>query len=57
MNTYIVNFNPEIDLSIFRKIRNEFLGTADFPASSLVGIALLGYKNWLIKFEAIAIVD
>jgi len=45
MNTYIVNFNPEIDLPIFRKIRNEFLGTADFPASSLVGIALLGYKN------------
>ena len=24
MNTYIVNFNPEIDLLIFRKIRKEF---------------------------------
>ena len=57
MNTYIVNFNPEIDLPIFRKIRNEFLGNADYPASSLVGVAVLGNKEWLIEIEAIAIVE
>ena len=26
MNTYIVNFHPEVDLPIFRKVRKEFLG-------------------------------
>ena len=57
MNTYIVNFNSELDLPIFRKIRNKFLGNADFPASTLVGVAVLGNKNWLIKIEAIAIVE
>jgi len=56
MNTYIINFNPEIDLPIFRKIRNEFLGNADYPASSLVGVTVLGNKEWLIEIEAIAIV-
>jgi len=57
MNTYIVNFNPEIDLPIFRKIRNEFLGNADYPASSLVGVTVLGNKEWRIEIEAIAIVE
>jgi enamine deaminase RidA (YjgF/YER057c/UK114 family) len=57
MNTYIVNFNPEIDLPIFRKIRNEFLGNADYPTSSLIGVTVLGNKEWLIEIEAIAIVD
>ncbi len=38
MNTYIVNFNPEIDLPIFRKVRKEFLGTENYPASTLVGV-------------------
>ena len=57
MNTYIVNFNSELDLPIFRKIRNKFLGNADFPASTVVGVAVLGNKNWLIEIEAIAIVE
>ena len=57
MNTYIVNFNPEIDLPIFRKIRNEFLRNADDPASSLVGVAVLGNNERLIEIEAIAIVE
>ncbi len=56
MNTYIVNFNPEIDLPIFRKIRTKFLGDCDFPASTLVGATVLGNKNWLIEIEAIAII-
>ena len=56
MNTYIVNFNPEIDLPIFRKIRTKFLGDCDFPASTLVGVSVLGNKNWLIEIEAIAVV-
>ncbi len=57
MNTYIVNFNPEIDLPIFRKVRKSFLGNENYPASTLVGIQSLGRKEWLIEIEAIAVVE
>lgn len=57
MNTYIVNFKPELDLPIFRKIRNEFLENSDYPASTLLGIQALGRKEWLIEIEATAIVE
>lgn len=56
MNTYIVNFTPEIDLPIFRKVRKEFLGHENYPASTLVGIQALGKKEWLIEIEVIAVV-
>lgn len=56
MNTYIVNFNPEIDLPIFRKVRKEFLGNENYPASTLVGVESLGRKEWLIEIEAIAVI-
>lgn len=57
MNTYIVNFNPEIDLPIFRKVRKKFLGNENYPASTLVGVESLGRKEWLIEIEAIAVVE
>ena len=57
MNTYIVNFNPEIDLPIFRKVRKEFLGIENYPASTLVGVESLGRKEWLIEIEVIAVVE
>ena len=57
MNTYIVNFDPATDLSVFRKIRAEFLGSENYPASTLVGVPILGNKDWLIEIEAIAIVE
>lgn len=57
MNTYIVNFNPEIDLPIFRKVRKEFLGNENYPASTLVGVESLGRKEWLIEIEAIAVLE
>lgn len=40
MNIYIVNFNPEIDLPIFRKVRKNFLGNENYPASTLVGVSV-----------------
>lgn len=55
MNTYIVNFNPEIDLPIFRKVRTAFLGDKNYPASTLVGVSVLGNRDWLIEIEAIAV--
>ena len=57
MNTYIINFNPEVDLPIFRKVRKAFLGNENYPASTLVGIQSLGRKEWLIEIEAIAVVQ
>ena len=57
MNTYIVNFQPETDLPIFRKVRKEFLGTENYPASTLVGVESLGRKEWLIEIEAIAVIE
>ena len=57
MNTYIVNFQPETDLPIFRKVRKEFLGTENYPASTLVGVESLGRNEWLIEIEAIAVIE
>ena len=57
MNTYIVNFNPEVDLPIFRKVRKDFLSSENYPASTLVGIQSLGKNEWLIEIEAIAVVE
>lgn len=57
MNTYIVNFNPEMDLPIFRKVRKHFLGNENYPASTLVGVQSLGRKEWLIEIEAVAVVE
>ena len=57
MNTYIVKFNPEVDLPVFRKIRKEFLGDENYPASTLIGVESLGRKEWLIEIEAIAVVE
>lgn len=56
MSTYIVDFNPEIDLPIFRKVRKEFLGTENYPASTLVGVSILGNRSWLIEIEATAVI-
>ena len=57
MNTYIVNFNPEVDLPIFRKVRKQFLGNENYPASTLVGVECLGRKEWLIEIEAVAVIE
>ncbi len=56
MNTYIVNFTPETDLPIFRKIRNKFKGSENQLVITVVGVAIIENKNWLIEIEAIAII-
>ena len=57
INTYIVNFNPETDLPIYRKVRKAFLGTKNYPASTLVGVTVLGNRDWLIEIDALAIIE
>lgn len=56
MNTYIVNFNPEVDLLVYRKVRKKFLGNENYPASTLVGVTVLGNRDWLIEIDAMAII-
>jgi enamine deaminase RidA (YjgF/YER057c/UK114 family) len=55
MTTYIVNFNPEVDLPIYRNIRKKNFRKRNYPVSTLVGVSTLG--EWLIEIEAIAIVQ
>ena len=57
MNTYIVNFNPEIDLPIYRKVRKDFLGESNYPASTLVDVSVLGNRDWLIEIDAVAVIS
>ena len=57
MNTYIVNFNPEVDLPIFRKVRKDFLGDENYPASTLVGVQSLGKNEWLIEIDATVVLE
>lgn len=57
MNTYIVNFNPEEDLPIYRKVRKEFLGNENYPASTLVGVSMLGNREWMIEIDAVAVIS
>ena len=57
MNTYIVNFNPEIDLPIYRNVRLGFLGESNYPASTLVGVSVLGNRNWLIEIDATVVIS
>lgn len=57
MNTYIVNFKPEVDLPIFRKVRKDFLGDENYPASTLVGVQSLGRKEWLIEIDATVVLE
>ena len=57
INTYIVKFKSAVDLPIFRKVRQQFLGNGTYPASSIVGIQSLGKEEWLIEIEAIAVIE
>lgn len=56
INTYIVNYKPEIHLELFRKIRKELFGDTIQPASTLVGVQSLARKEWAVEMEAIAVI-
>jgi enamine deaminase RidA (YjgF/YER057c/UK114 family) len=56
-NTYVVGFQPEAHLGILREARTEFLGDANAPASTLIGVQALADPAFLIEIEAIAVVD
>lgn len=55
-NIYLPGYTPE-NMDIFRKIRKEFLGDKNMPASTAIGVSILAAKDKLIEIEAIAVVQ
>lgn len=55
MTTYVVNFKPD-DLPAVREGRAQIFVQERPPASTLVGVASLAQKDFLIEVEAVAIV-
>ena len=55
MTTYVVNFKPE-DLPAIREGRGQIFAPEKPPASTLVGVAALAQKDFLIEVEALAMV-
>jgi enamine deaminase RidA (YjgF/YER057c/UK114 family) len=55
MTTYVVNFKPE-DLQAVREGRSQIFAPEKPPASTLVGVASLAQKDFLIEVEAVAMV-
>ncbi|MFN2386778.1 MAG: RidA family protein [Thermoanaerobaculia bacterium] len=53
--TYIVGYNPA-QLPPLREVRQAFYGTAEPPASTLVGVQALAREELLIEIEAFAVV-
>lgn len=52
MNTYMVDIAGGIDA--YRRIRAEFLGDAEPPASTLVEVRRLASTDFLVEIEAVA---
>jgi hypothetical protein len=46
MTTYIVNFNPEVDLPIYSEKNEKILGNDNYPASTYYWcVTILGKKQ------------
>jgi enamine deaminase RidA (YjgF/YER057c/UK114 family) len=56
ITTYVVNYQPE-HRTIIGKARAPFFANRTPPASTLVGVAALALREWLVEIEAVAVVD
>jgi enamine deaminase RidA (YjgF/YER057c/UK114 family) len=52
---YVVNYNPS-QIPVLRDARQAFLGSAEPPASTLVGVQALAREDFLIEIEGVAAV-
>ncbi|GGR24919.1 RidA family protein [Deinococcus ruber] len=43
------------NLTAMRRVRDEFIGAAQPPASTLVQVAALGHPEWLFEVDAVAV--
>lgn len=56
MTAYVVNYNQEAR-GVIGEVRREFVGEADLPAHTLLGIQSLARPEFLIEVDTIAVVD
>ncbi len=57
INTYVVNYSPEM-LPALREVRAQYMPGADrLPASTLVGVQALARPEFLIEIEAVAVIQ
>jgi len=49
-------FAGDVDISVVREVRNEYVNTASPPASTAVVVNRLVRPEWLLEVEAIAVV-
>lgn len=54
--TFFVNYHPA-HLETFKKVRKEFLGEHQLPASTLVGVQALATERLLVEIEAVAVFE
>ena len=55
INTYVVNYQPSMRDDL-REARLRFMGTAEPPAATLVGVQSLATADWLVEIEAVAVI-
>ena len=56
LTTYVVGYRPEFR-PILGEARASVFGTAEPPASTLVGVQALADPGYLVEIEAIALID
>ena len=55
LTIYVRNLQPD-QLTIIRKVRDQFIQAELPPASSLIGVAQLFHPDVLVEVEAIAVI-
>ena len=56
ITTFFVDYQPA-HLAAFRKVREEFLGNRNMPASTLVGVQSLALEKFWVEIEAVAVIE
>ena len=56
LTTYVVGYRPEFR-PILGEARASVFGTAEPPASTLVGVQALADPGYLVEIEAFAVID
>ena len=55
ITTYVVNYDPSMRDEL-RAARLRFMGSAEPPAATLVGVQSLATKDWLVEIEVTAVI-
>jgi enamine deaminase RidA (YjgF/YER057c/UK114 family) len=55
ITTYVVNYKPSMRDDL-RAARLQFMGSADPPAATLVGVQSLASEDWLVEIEVTAVI-